>query len=148
MTLWDDRRWDAFGLLREAYLALSERIEGGVQRATGLSPEVADLLFRIARTPGQRLRMKDIAAVLHTTTTRTTRIVDDAQVAGLVRREPDPVDRRATSVTLTAKGRRTAERAGGVALELAQTHLHSNLTRAEVRTLEGLLQALRDGPLP
>ncbi|NHC45550.1 MarR family winged helix-turn-helix transcriptional regulator [Motilibacter aurantiacus] len=143
--LFADPRWEAFGLLREAYLALSGRIDGDLAAAGAASSAISDLVFRLARTPGHALRALDITRALHTSTTRTTRLLDEAEAGGLVERRPHPSDRRALLVVLTPAGLAEARRLGRVALDSTQRHVHDRLSAEEVAQLEGLLRRLRDG---
>lgn len=145
-ALFADPRWEAFGLLRETYLALTSRIDADVTRHAGLEPGMADLVFRLARTPGHVLRAVDIANALSTSTSRTTRLVDEAERLQLVRRRPHPTDRRAVTVELTDAGLQQARIAGRAALDSAQRHLHDRLTTRQTRALESALRALRDAP--
>lgn len=142
--LFCDRRWDTYGLLREAYLVVGALIDAEVAEYGGLPPDVADLVFRLARTSGHTLRTIEITRALATTTTRTTRLVDEAEHRGLVLRLPDPSDRRATLVRLSADGLVAAVRAGRVALDAAQRHVHDVLDDATTTHLTSALRELRD----
>jgi DNA-binding MarR family transcriptional regulator len=99
--------------------------------------EAAERTGRAQTTPGQfRLlralahcdgpqRPSTLACLLDVAPRSVTSKVDDAEAAGLVRRLPDPTDRRATLVELTDDGRRTlaavaAERATSAGTLLAR----------------------------
>ena len=142
--VFQDPRWDPFGLLREAYLSVSALIDAEVLAEGGLAPDLADLVFRLARTPGHTLKTIEITRSLATTTTRTTRLVDVAEGRGLVRRRPHPTDRRATLVELTDDGLVAAMTAGRAALLAAQRHVHDVLDESTVTDLVGALRRLRD----
>lgn len=115
-----------------------------VSSAGSLDPALTDLVFRLARTPGHSAKAIDITRALSTTTTRTTRIIDEAERRGLAARAPHPVDRRAVLVSLTQEGLEAARRLGRVAIGAAQRHVHDHLSVAETATLEELLRRLRD----
>ena len=53
---------------------------------------------------GEGLRLKDLAERLRIAPRSATEVVDQLEAKGLVRREPDPTDRRATLVLATAEG--------------------------------------------
>lgn len=146
--LFTDPRWEAYGLLREAYLALTRRIDAEVSPAGDLDASISDLLFRLARTPGRALRTVDITRALATSTTRTTRLLDTAEARGLVTRSPHLTDRRATLVTLTDSGLREARTRGAVALRSAQQHIYDQVTPEEVETMTRILRKLRDANIP
>ena len=86
-------------------------------------------------TPGALLR-----ATLVTSGTMTNRI-DRLAEAGLVRREPDPRDRRGVLVTLTALGRAKADDALTELLG-RERDLLASLGPDDQRTLAGLLRTL------
>ena len=55
------------------------------------------------------LRLKDVAQRLRIAPRSATEVIDHLEAKGLVARSADPVDRRATLVTLTAEGLRLTE---------------------------------------
>src|SRR3954462_6651675 len=63
-----------------------------------------DLLWALYRSPGRRLRVNELAREVVLSPTAMSRFVDPAEAAGYVRGEPDPDDRRALQVALTADG--------------------------------------------
>ncbi|MEU4332801.1 MarR family winged helix-turn-helix transcriptional regulator [Nonomuraea dietziae] len=139
-----DPRWESYGMLREAYLTVTRRIDADVSPEGDLDAAISDILFRLARTTGHCLRTVDITRALATSTTRTTRLLDATQARGLVERGPHPTDRRAIMVTLTEEGLAEARRRGGLALASAQRHIYDTLTADEVSTMIALLRKLRD----
>ncbi|MFC6714468.1 MarR family winged helix-turn-helix transcriptional regulator [Branchiibius cervicis] len=84
----------------------------------GLSPHHARALEVIARGGAARgepaidvpPRLSLLAERLRIAPRSVTEVVDALEDKGLVRREPDPGDRRATVVQLSEEGERTAER--------------------------------------
>jgi DNA-binding MarR family transcriptional regulator len=70
-----------------------------------------------------------------------TRIVDDLEEKGLVRRERCERDRRAVEITLTSEGRRRVQSGKRVVVELLNL-LAAPYSRAEIETLIGLLQRM------
>jgi DNA-binding MarR family transcriptional regulator len=108
----------------------------------GLEPWEFDVLSALRRqgppyqlTPGALLR-----ATLVTSGTMTNRI-DRLADAGLVRRLPDPQDRRGVLVTLTAEGQQRADEALAD-LVLSEYDLLNGLGSADRRTLADLLRVL------
>jgi DNA-binding MarR family transcriptional regulator len=107
-----------------------------------LEPWEFDMLSALRRqgppyqlTPGALLR-----ATLVTSGTMTNRI-DRLADAGLVRRLPDPQDRRGVLVTLTAEGQQRADEALAD-LVLSEYDLLNGLGAADRRTLADLLRVL------
>lgn len=67
-----------------------------------------------------------------------TYLLDDLEAHKLVRREPDPADRRSRRVVLTAKGRKTLARLGGRVQDI-ERHVLADLDDAEADQLRTLL---------
>lgn len=99
----DDPRLTAMGLLIEVYEGLTDRLQQ-VHGQQGLSGTDFDTLIRLARSPGRRLRMSDLAAQTALSTSGITRIVDRLERRGLVRRESCPGDRRSCLTVVTDAG--------------------------------------------
>jgi DNA-binding MarR family transcriptional regulator len=100
----EDPRLTAFGLLIEVHGSLRS-ILGSQSPEHRLSQQPDfDALMRLARSPGCRLRMSDLAAQMSLSTSGATRLVDRLEDAGLVRREPCHGDRRSMLAVLTDRG--------------------------------------------
>ncbi len=69
----------------------------------------ATLLFKLAAKDGP-LRVTDLAEMLGVDTPTVTRKVQQLERDGMVERQSDPGDRRASRIRLTPAGRRTIER--------------------------------------
>ncbi|MFI8521836.1 MarR family winged helix-turn-helix transcriptional regulator [Streptomyces sp. NPDC085481] len=89
------------------------------------------------------LPMRALATLLVCDASNVTGIVDRLESRELVRREPDPADRRVKNVVATDKGRETIRR---VREEMQTTHgALDTLSEAESALLYGLLGRLRPG---
>ncbi len=89
-------------------------------------------------------RVGDVATRLGIVPRSATSVIDELEAAGLVRRQPDPTDRRAVLVSLTDRGADVLEsyrarRRAGVA------ELLGRLSAAEQRELIRLLSRLSGG---
>ncbi|GAA2760169.1 MarR family winged helix-turn-helix transcriptional regulator [Actinopolymorpha rutila] len=84
-------------LARELRTALDQRFA-----AFGLTSQQAGLLVHVFTGQSSPRRLADL---LGTDTAGITRLVDRLEAKGLVRRAPDPADRRAVVVELTTAGR-------------------------------------------
>jgi DNA-binding MarR family transcriptional regulator len=69
----------------------------------------ATLLFKLS-AKGDSLRVTDLADILGVDTPTVTRKVQQLERDGMVVRQTDPLDRRASRIRLTPNGRRTIER--------------------------------------
>ena len=100
---------------------LSRRRVAGRLETLGLTPGRVRALRAISRTPGP-LRIGGLAVMLDIAPRSATAVVDELATDGLVERVPDPDDRRATLIELTAIGkevvRSAAEMRSAVAAEL------------------------------
>jgi DNA-binding MarR family transcriptional regulator len=107
----------------------------------GLSVPEGDILFTLRRSAEQRLAPSQLSEWLFVTSGTMTGRLDRLESRGLIRRVPNPADRRGMDVELTADGRRLAD-------ELVTEHveneerLMSGLTREERRRLEKLMRKL------
>src|SRR3954453_9370043 len=99
----DDPRFTAFGLFAEAYAGLTARFASQLERHR-LSAVEFEVLLRLARSPGSRLRMTDLAGQTTLSTSGVTRVVDRMDRDGLVCREACPSDRRSSYAVITAAG--------------------------------------------
>jgi MarR family 2-MHQ and catechol resistance regulon transcriptional repressor len=101
---WESEVITAYGLLREAAAELDQLMRHYLKRS-GLPMAMFELLVRLARSPGEKLRLTSLARELTVTTGGVTRLVDRAESLGLVRREPCPEDARGSFAVLTEEGK-------------------------------------------
>ena len=135
----DDPRFTAVGLFAEAFTGLTARFAAQFEehRLSGVEFEV---LMRLARSPGRRLRMTDLAGQTSLSTSGVTRVVDRMDREGLVRREACASDRRSSYAVITDAGRQRLEEVLPGHLALVQQWFVGQLTPDQ---LTGLLQSLR-----
>lgn len=122
----------AWRLMSEMVVAYDRKER--VAEELGLSFARTRALRRLLPAP---LTLRDLADVLNADPPYVTLIIDDLEDRGLVTREPHPSDRRAKLVTLSAKGRKLAEKADQILA--TPPAAMDRLTESE---LEGLLRAL------
>jgi DNA-binding MarR family transcriptional regulator len=144
----DDERLTLAGLLFEANAGLVNELSKRLETESGLSTQWFGVMLRLARSPGQRLRMTDLAAQLTLTSSGLTRVVDRLEEAGYVRRETCPSDRRGSYAALTPSGKRKIESALPKHLDDLDECFISLLTDRERRDLEKALRKVRDAVYP
>ena len=129
---------------------------------TPTAPELADLVQAVARRlrhhtlelggplpphqgralrmicAGEGLRPARLAERLHIAPRSLTDVLDALEEAGLVRRSPDPLDRRAQILTATPAGRAMQQRLGEVR-DRAAAEVFATLPSADREVLAGLL---------
>jgi DNA-binding MarR family transcriptional regulator len=147
-----DDRITLAGLLFEAQASLRCSTVGSLE-AAGLSPPWFEALLRLARTPGGRLRMSELAASMTSITpSGLTRLVDRLEEAGLVRREQCPSDRRGSLAAITDEGLQRLEVVLPAHLADLDEHLVGLFSPRERAQLERYLRRIRDAghppPLP
>ncbi|WP_157535945.1 MarR family winged helix-turn-helix transcriptional regulator [Kitasatospora mediocidica] len=91
-------------------------------------------------TPGRAIRLSELAERLHIAPRSATTVVDALEQVGLVERVPDPADRRAVGLVLTADGRGAMERLAQVRQEVAEDYFSA----ADPADLAVMLRVLRD----
>jgi DNA-binding MarR family transcriptional regulator len=99
----DDPGLTALGLLAETCGGLHAIIAPELE-SFGFSMSAFEVVLRLARSPGGRLRMAELTAQCTLTSSGLTRVVDRLERAGLVVRQPCPSDRRGSYAVVTAAG--------------------------------------------
>lgn len=92
------------GLLFEIASTLQRELLPSIERDLGQSGLAFQVLVRLARTPGERLRMTDLADQTGLTPGGLTRTIDRLVEAGFVTREACAGDRRVVYAELTDPG--------------------------------------------
>ena len=146
-TDFDDPRFTAIGLLAEVYTGLTNRFAAQLEkhRLSGVEFEV---LMRLARSPGRRLRMTDLAAQTSLSTSGVTRVVDRMERDSLVCRQACPSDRRSSFAVITSAGLTRLEEVIPEHLELLQQWFIGQLTPDQLDALLSSLRILRDAVNP
>ncbi len=139
-----DDRLTLMGLFVESYKGLSGRLARGLEREAGLSLQWFELLLRLARSPGHRLRMSDLALQTGLTPSGLTRAVDRLSEVGLVERVACPSDRRGAFAALTDAGLARISAAVGHHLRHLDENLSGLLSDEEQQQLGRLLRKVRD----
>ena len=143
MGIADDDRITAFGLFLEAWTAVSAHVERELEAVAGISSAEYGVLLRLARTPGEHLRMTDLAFGAGLSTSGMTRLVDRLEAAGFVERAACPNDRRGLEAVLTTKGRKLVLKALPTHIASIEEHVVRPLG-GDLAKLEAPMRALRD----
>ncbi|MEX2292307.1 MAG: MarR family winged helix-turn-helix transcriptional regulator [Acidimicrobiales bacterium] len=134
----------AVGLLVEVHAGLAASLGPSLEADHGLPGQRFEVLLRLVRSPGERLRMTDLAAQTTLSASGLTRVVDRLVDEGLVERAACPSDRRGAYAVLTAAGRTRVLTAVPDHLEQITSILAQALSPHEIETLSALLRRLRD----
>ena len=136
----------AFGMLHEAHFGALASVERDLE-AFGLTISTFEVLLRLSRSPGQRLRMAELTAQCTVTSSGLTRVIDRMEAAGHVVREPCETDRRGFYAVLTPKGLEELMKAMPTHLQTLE-RFWSVLDQDELDSLAAALRKLRMGMAP
>jgi DNA-binding MarR family transcriptional regulator len=121
---------------------LWDRMNTRLKEEHHLSLAFFESLYFIGGSSDGSLRIGDLARALRITVGATSKLVDRVEAAGLIRRELDADDRRASRVALTdAGGQRLADASTTYMAELAAV-LDATLTADEQQQLHTLVKRL------
>ena len=140
--LFPDDRLATTDALLDANTLVGAAIERLAVAPAGLDAATAELLVRLTQSPSCGIRGVDIGEQCQMTATRVSRLLDRAEAEGLVRRTPDPADRRAQHVVLTEEGHEAAERLAPMMNDVLDELVYEILTAQERATLIKLLGKL------
>lgn len=132
------------GLLMEAHAGLVSTFEKRLASQGAVTGQSFEILLRLLRSEGRRLRMSDLAAQTTLTASGLTRAVDRLERAGLVARKACPEDRRVSYATLTKAGEASICAALPLHMEHIVEVLEGAFSAAELAELDRLLLRLRD----
>jgi DNA-binding MarR family transcriptional regulator len=121
---------------------LIERRIAAMAAEQGLTQGEGDVLFTLRRAgPPYRLSPSRLAESLLVSSGAMTNRLDRLEERGLVRRIPNPSDRRSLAIELTAKARRLVEELVGEHVAREQRMMEP-LSRSERKQLQGLTRKL------
>jgi DNA-binding MarR family transcriptional regulator len=137
----DTRAMEVFGRIFRLSRAMGDRIEKAY-KPYGISRGEFDVLATLRRSgEPYALSPRQLSAALMLTTGGMTGRLDKLERAGLLRRSPDPHDRRGLQVTLTEEGLRLIDEAVGAGLAEESAALTA-LNAEQAGQLAGLLREL------
>jgi MarR family transcriptional regulator, 2-MHQ and catechol-resistance regulon repressor len=145
--LLDDPRLTVVGLFMEAHEGLTSKFSSRFH-GHALSETEFEVLLRLARSPGRRLRMSDLSAQTSLSTSGITRVVDRLERDGLVARDRCEDDRRGTWARITEAG---VERIGAVLpghLDDVEQWFTGLLQPIQITALTDALRVVRDAVHP
>jgi len=129
-------------LLRTAYNAVSARIFAAVKASNAfddLRPAHGNAMEQLELEDG--LRLTEMAARAGITVQSMGELVDDLETKGYLERRPDPNDRRAKRIHLTARGRKNARIAKRATADV-EDHLAELLGHQHYQQLRHCLQQI------
>lgn len=126
-----------------ALIAAETAMRGAIDRLavtrTDHDPTTLDLLTRLRLAPDRRLRGVDLCRQLLKSPSHVSRLIDRAEQDGLVRRRPDPSDRRAQLITLTNAGETAVDTVLPHVVDVLNQTWFAALSEEEIETMIDLL---------
>src|SRR5919198_3657202 len=134
------------GLLR-GHAALTRALNAELLADHGLTLNAYEVLLRLSRAPGRRLRRVDLAEQVLLTASGITRLLDGLQASGYVDKASCSSDARVTYAVLTKAGLEKLRSAAEVHLAGVRARFAERYSDDELSTLAELLSRL-DGSEP
>lgn len=131
----DLETWAALATLLEW---LPAALDSQLQRDCGLTHFEYGILYALANTEGQTLRMSVLAGYANSSLTRLSRAATRLESRGWLQRQPDPADGRYTLAVLTDAGQETYHRATPGHVRTVHDLVLDRLTRAQARQLRDI----------
>ncbi len=128
----------AWGGFLAAFARLDRVIDADLLAHDGIRHPEFEVLLRLWREPGRRLRLQDLAAKSLLTRSGVSRLVERLVRTGLLEREAAAEDRRGSYVVLTSKGRAVFEAAADRHMTLVREQFLGRLSKAELEQLGAL----------
>jgi DNA-binding MarR family transcriptional regulator len=131
--------WRSFML---ATRLVFEQFERELQRSSGMPFQYYEVLVRLSESPGQAMRMSELATLSQSSRSRLSHAVARLEEAGWVRRESCPSDRRGAVAVLTERGLAVLEAAAPGHVESVRIHLFDQLTATQLGQLRAISEDL------
>lgn len=135
-----------------AYIESSQRLfnqlEEELRATSDLSLADYQVLVLLSETPGQRLRMGELAGQLVFSPSRLTYQISSMEKRGLVTRQPCPADRRGSEAVLSAAGLLTLQEAAPQHAASVRKYLMDDLSESELAVLTRVFDRLGDRLVP
>ena len=141
VTLVNEPRWldetEAYAWrgYRRMRALLDLQLARDLMHDAGLSEADYDVLSDLSETPGHRLRLSELAALMLWSKSRLSHHITRMQQRGLVTREECESDARGSIVALTDDGRRAIEAAAPGHVASVRRHLIDLMTDEEIAAL-------------
>jgi DNA-binding MarR family transcriptional regulator len=148
----DDEQVRAWAAVLRVHAAVVPRLERDLA-AVGMPLSWYDVLLELNAAPDRRLRMTELGARAVLSRERVSRVVDELERAGLVRRERNPDDGRSLLAVITDEGRARLRAAAPAYLAGIERHFGAHVGDDAATVADALLRvveaaAAADRPAP
>ena len=121
---------EAWRLVMVLYARMAAHLEQAAVAAGTVPLTWFEVLATLGRTPGRRMRLRDLADAVLLTRAGLTRVLDRVEAGGLIRREKCPADGRGSEAVLTDAGLAALRRAWPVNRRVVQERFAAHLPPA------------------
>jgi DNA-binding MarR family transcriptional regulator len=132
----------AWGGFLHAHAALTRALDAELIDAHGMPLSSYEVLLFLARAPGGRMRMSELAESVLLSRSGLTRLADRLEKAGLIERQECPTDQRGLFAAITDSGRHTFDQAHRTHLEGIRRRFLARLSDEEQRRIGELWERL------
>jgi DNA-binding MarR family transcriptional regulator len=132
----------AWRALLRAQACMAKRLDAELERAHRLPMSSFEVLHHLARSPGGRMRMCDLAEQAQLSRSGLTRLVDRLEREGLLERCSCQHDARGAYACLTAGGRIRMEEARRTQLTVVTEHFSSRFSAQELSELAAMAERI------
>jgi DNA-binding MarR family transcriptional regulator len=129
-----------------AHVEIMRALDAGLAEAFGLSVSALEVLARVAGEPDGRMRMSELAQGALLSASRVSRLIDQLETRGVVRRTSCPSDSRGVFAEITPAGRALTARALEWHWQEVGERFFSRLDQQQVSQLGFIWQAILGGP--
>lgn len=136
---------EAWGAILRTHAALVPEMDRRLQDSAGLPLRWYDVLLELSDAPDARLTMGELADRVVLSRTRVSRVVDELETVGLVRRLVNEEDRRSAYAVLTAAGRRSFDAAAPIYRRSITSLFAASLSDDELALLRDALGRVAAG---
>ena len=138
--------WHAF---IRSHARLVRLLEAEMESEHGITLSAYEVLAHLSESPGRRLRMSDLAALVVQTPSGLTRLIDKLVREGYAERERCATDARVVYAGITPEGMRLLRRAYPTHLRGVREHLVDRLQPQQLRVIaEALGPLTTQAPTP
>ncbi len=133
---------EAWHLVMVLYARVSAHMEQESAAAGTVPVTWFEVLATLGRTPGRRMRLRDLAEAVLLTRAGLTRVLDRIEAKGLIRRERCPADGRGSDAVLTDAGLAAALEAGPVIGRVVRARFAAHLPPAAATAVVDALRPI------
>ncbi len=139
----NDVRVRAWRAILEVPRQLTSIMDAELQEDIGMDLSTYDALLHVFEAGAEGIRMTDLSREMVLSKSGLTNMVDRLEAAGLLRRIPDPSDRRSIRVDLTEEGEAAFRSAGRSHLEAIERHFATHITDDEAAVILDATERVR-----